>query len=168
MAYSVIATPVTGTTISTTAFGILVKDNFDAAFPLGVDGWTAYVPTLVQSSSVTNTVTYAKYQRVGRLIVAQVLLACTGAGVANNAVTVGLPVTAATSAAIVVGSGVIYDQSANINYGGLAYIASTTAVRFVGTSTDVAVAQGQTGAPFAAALANLDTVTMYVTYEAAS
>lgn len=142
------------------------SDAWQTAVPLGA--WVSYTPTLTQSGAVTKTVTYAKYNRVGRMINLNVLLACTGAGTANNAVAVGLPVAAATSTGTVMGAGVIFDQSANANYGGVAYIASSTTIQMVPSSANVAVVQGQTGASFAAALANLDTVTFSGAYEAAS
>lgn len=170
MAYSVITTPVTGTTISTTAFGVKVKDNFDAAFPLGVAAWTAYTPTLTQSATVTKTVTYANYQRVGRLIFAQVYLTVTGAGTAANAIVIGLPVAVARGGTqpFEVGTATVFDSSANLAYKGnviLTNVANTTAVwvRASGTSTNVLGA-----ADFTAALASGDTVAMTIQYEAAS
>lgn len=167
MAYSVIATPVSGTTISTTAFGILVKDNFDAAFPLGVDGWTSYTPTLTQSATVTKTVNYAKYIRIGRTIICSVDLAVTGAGTAANGVVIGLPVAASSAHGRSLGTGSIFDTSAGTVYNGIAdFFGATTTVQLWSTSTDSGNTLG--AAVFTAALAAGDAVNIHVIYEAAS
>lgn len=165
MAWSTPSTWVAGAVLTAAQLNAQLRDNLNAAFPLAVDAWTTYTPTLVQSGAVTKTATYAKYQRVGRLIVAQVNLAVTGAGTAANAVAIGLPVTAATSD-LIVGTGNLFDQSANLTYKGLAYLASTTTVWLLATNTTANTALGVDA--FTAALANLDAVRMTVTYEAAT
>lgn len=165
MAYSVLATVVTGTPISSTSFGNAVKDNFDAAFPLGVDGWTTFVPTLVQLGAVTKTGTYAKYQRIGRTILAQVNLAVTGSGTGANAVAVGLPVTAAANQ-VMCGTGYIYDVSANFTYKATVEMNSTTTVLLRPTTTTANDFLGV--AVFTAGLAVGDLVTYCITYESAS
>lgn len=143
-----------------------IRDNLLAAFPLAVNGWTSYTPTLTQSGAVAKTVTYAKYQRVGRIITVQVFLSCTGAGTAANAVVVGLPVTAAHSTLISLGVGAIFDSSAGTVYKGLVIPASTTTIQFRPMNTTTA---GVLGADtFTLALASGDTVDFTATYEAAS
>ena len=140
------------------------SDAWQTAVPLGA--WTAYTPTLTQSVTVTKTVTYAKYQRVGRMINVQALLACTGAGTAGNAVVFGLPVAAANATSLTpCGTFYLRDDSAGTSYHGAAV--------FAGVTTSVnGVANAQTNylgvASFAAALANLDVVGVALTYEAAS
>lgn len=127
-------------------------------------GWTTYTPTLTQSGAVTKTVTYAKYEKVGRMVTVNVRLDVTGAGSANNAVTVSLPFTAATSA-IDIGVGRIVDASAAQGFTGTAYLASTSTVYLNDTTQAAAVALGQTGAAFSAALASGDSITCSFTYE---
>jgi hypothetical protein len=144
-----------------------IRDNQLAAFPLGIGGaWTSYTPTLTQLGAVTKTVTYAKYQRVGRLIVAEMLLAVTGTGTAANIVTVSLPVTAAQAGNIAVGSGYIYDVSAALTYKGIVVLNSTTTATMFPTNTTTGGALGAD--TFTAGLAAGDAVTLNVTYEAAS
>jgi hypothetical protein len=65
--------------------------------------WESYTPTLTQSSTVTKTVTYAKYTQINKLCIVNVRLDVTGAGTAANSVVVGLPLTSA-SANINIGS----------------------------------------------------------------
>jgi hypothetical protein len=130
-------------------------------------GWTSYTPTLTQSATVTKTVSYAKYEKIGRQVTVIVQLAITGSGTANNPVQVGLPFTAGTAAFY--GSGYITDTSAVTNYPMIAVPASTTAVQFIDSTAGTGgVLMGQTGAAFSAALAVGDGVNFGVTYEAAS
>lgn len=165
MAYP--ATPktwVAGDVLTAAQLNAELRDALLGAFPLGVGAWTSYTPTLTQSGAVTKTVTYAKYQRVGRLIHATWSLAVTGTGTGVNVVTVSLPVTAA--AAVTAGSGFIFDSSASLHYGGIAVLNTTTTCQLLSTSTDTTVFLG--GAVFTAALAAGDVVTGSVTYESAA
>lgn len=166
MAWSTPRTWSTGELVTAAHLNQEVRDNLAAAFPLGVDGWTSFTPTLTQSATVTKTLTYARYQRVGRLIVAQVFLTVTGSGTASNGIIIGLPVTAAlTTQPLEVGTGTVFDVSANQAFKGNAILNSGTGVniRATGTSTSVMGA-----ADFTAGLANNDTVSYTVMYEAAS
>lgn len=168
MAYP--ATPktwVAGDVLTAAQLNAELRDALLGAFPLGPPdtAWTSFTPTLVQPGAVTKTVGYAKYQRVGRIIVAQVNLSVTGTGTAANPVRIGLPVTAATSD-VTVGSGRIYDSSANTMFGGIAHLNSTTTVSLVASATNGGDFLGAVG--FAAALAVGDVVTYMVTYESAT
>jgi hypothetical protein len=128
--------------------------------------WTAFTPTLTQSATVTKTVTYARYTRIGRMITVEVVLAVTGSGTAGNAVVIGLPVTAATASTLPVGAGYIFDTSATDTIAGAAYLATTTTIQLLS-----ARATGQAlgvGSGFAAALASGDVVAFSVTYEAST
>lgn len=165
MAYAALSTVVTGTGIAS-SWGNQIKANFDAAFPLGVTGWTSYTPTLTQSGAVTKTVTYAKYQRVGRLITVTCFLTVTGSGTANNPVIVGLPVAAASSTTnLPMGTMFVFDNG-TAWYHGVCLLSTTTSVWGLANADNVYL--GQTGGDFAAALANTDVVGINVTYEAAS
>ncbi len=127
-------------------------------------GWTSYTPTLTQSSAVTKTVTYAKYEKIGRLVICQVLLNVTGTGAANNSVTISLPFTAASSN-IDTGSGHIFDSSAGTNNPGIAFTSSTTTVALVDATAATGATLGVTGAVFSAALASGDAVLFNIMYE---
>jgi hypothetical protein len=130
--------------------------------------WTTYAPVLVQSGPVAATVNRATYMRIGRTIHFQVSLSVTGSGSAGSAVTVSLPVTAASSGFMIPGGGHIGDSSAATNYPGLTWLQSTTSVVLFAaavTSGTLAYPLGQTS--FTAALAAGDAVTVAGTYEAA-
>ena len=128
---------------------------------------TSWTPTVTQSGSVTVTVSYAKYQRIGRLIHAQCKLDVTGSGTGANAVIIGgLPVTAATSN-LIVGTAMVYDVSATSNYPAHARLASTTTLDLYGT-TAVSADPRLGVTTFTAALASGDAVWADFNYEAAS
>lgn len=129
------------------------------------DAWTSYTPTLTQSGAVTKTVTYAKYQRTGRMISVNVMLAVTGTGSAGDQVIVGLPVTAALSSSLApIGTFIVADSSAVLNYVAGCSQASTTTV--YGLVNAAANTLGVSG--FTAALASGDTVGFCATYEASA
>jgi len=133
-------------------------------------GWTSFTPTLTQSSAVTKTVNYAKYEKIGRLVIAQISVSVTGTGVANNTVTCTLPFTAASVGGgnMDCGSGHIFDASAATNYPGVAVLNSVTTVALLDATAGTAVLSGQTGAAFSAAIALSDGISMCVMYEATS
>lgn len=165
MAYSSPATWVAGNVLTAAQLNAQLRDNLLAAFPLGVDAWTGYTPTLTQSAAVTKTVTRAVYQRVGRLVVVTFSLSVTGAGTVSNNIQVGLPVAAAASA-MPGGSMWIYDASANTNYVGVAVMLSTTTIgAIISGGTGYA---GNVGGVMAAALASGDAILGHFTYEAAA
>lgn len=144
-----------------------IRDNTLAAFPLGVDAWTNFTPTLTQSATVSKTIAYAKYQRVGRWIVANVRLVCTSSGTASNGITVGLPVPAVHVALQPVGIGWVVDISANRNYSGIALLNSSTTLQ-VAANNDPDVLGGATSLTMTAALVSTDVVGYSIVYEAVS
>lgn len=125
--------------------------------------WT---PTVTQSGSVGVTVTHARYSRIGRLIVANCQLTCTGTGTGSNAVTVSLPVTAAVGGNIAIGSGYIYDASATTNYPAIVVANTTSVAALMPASTDSGAYLG--AAVFTAALTTPDLINLSISYEAAS
>ena len=130
-------------------------------------GWSTYTPTVTQSGTVTNLHTFAKYARFGRLIVVTVQTKATAAGTANNAITVSLPVTAATDAVDTISGGwMIYDDSATSYYpfGHGCRIKTSTTVSFVDGDGDA----GLTASDSPVTLANNDFIWFSCMYEAAS
>lgn len=167
MAWSTPRTWTTGELVTAAHLNQEVRDNLAAAHPLGVDAWTPYTPTLTQSGAVTKTVTYAKYQRVGRLIHFAVNLSITGTGTASNVVLVGLPVAASAGFdGCQLGPGLIYDSSASTVYNGNAAVVGTTTAHIWPAADGAVTALG--GRAFTAALASGDLIRMSGTYEAAS
>ena len=150
------------------AWGTQVNANFDEVYTqllskLGV--WTSYTPTITQSGLVGNTVTYARYLKIGRLVVVQTYQSAIASGTANNKIQVALPFTAAQSS-LVVGSFYIYDASVNINYLGHAALDTTSTVTGLISGTNNYM--GATGSGFTAALASGDSILAFVIYESAS
>ena len=125
-----------------------VRDNLKA---IG-DAWTSYTPTLSQgaSTNIAKTVDYAKYVAAGKLIIGQVKLTPSAGGTAGSAITITLPVTAATSG-IIVGPG-WYSDTGTSDYRGHAFLATTTTLVIyrpvvgtggaIGLDPNIAVASG--------------------------
>lgn len=167
MAYTTPRTWVTGELVTAAMLNANIRDNENAAFPLGVDAWTTFTPTFTQGATITKTVTYAKYQRVGRLIVAQVLLAVTSAGTANTQIIVSLPVTGVGGGNQPIGVFYMSDTSTSpFNYMGFAAMVSTTTVSGIGSG--FAGYMGATAGPGGVTLASGDSIGYSVMYEAAS
>lgn len=129
--------------------------------------WTSYTPALVQSSAVGKTVNYAKYVKRGRVVSVNVLLTCTGAGVAANNIVVSLPVTpdASYAAGVPMGSFIVRDASTGFSYPGIA-VCSASGTDVVGIGYAQQNFLGQAG--MTNALASGDTVGFSLTYESAS
>lgn len=125
--------------------------------------WQSYTPTVIQSGTVTVTVTYAKYISAGKRVRVQVKLTVTGSGTTNNAITVSLPVTAITSG-IIVGDGLVIDQSVDW-YPALVQTQTTNTVSFL--RTDASPASGAIGVNPNFGLANTDLIFFDIEYEAA-
>ena len=67
MAWSTPRTWSTGELVTAAIMNAHVRDNLNAAFPLGVDAWTVYTPTLT-NITLGNGILIGKYHRVGRTI----------------------------------------------------------------------------------------------------
>lgn len=164
MGYTAPTTRATGFFVTAAVWDQDVVDNQNAAFPLGVDAWTDYTPTLVQTGAVTKTVTFCKYQRIGRTIFVRMRLNVTGAGTAPAPVQIGFPVTAAAAVSVPCGHGMVFDASATTRYAGTFEQASTTAAELTTDATG-----GSTwGTTPNIALASGDVITAQFCFEAAS
>jgi hypothetical protein len=127
--------------------------------------WTSYTPTLTQSSAVAKTVNWSRYARYGRTIIWSFSVTATAAGTTSNAIQLSLPVTAAASVNIIIGSGNITDSSGGAGgiYNGAWKMASTTTIGLTQTGSTSFV-----GVAPAFALANTDSCEGFVIYEATS
>lgn len=151
------------------SWGLQVNANFDAIYDdvlAKLTTWTSYTPSLVQAGSVSKTVTYARYFKLGRLVVGQVLLAVTGSGSSATTITVSLPVTAAQAGNISAGVGSVYDATGPTTYPGRVLLNTTGTMALSGSDVTSGGYLGSTG--FTAALASGDSVDMIFAYEAAS
>lgn len=141
------------------------SDTWIDAIPLGQ--WIPYIPTLTQNAGVvTKTVNYARYARVGRFIVVNVMLTVTGAG-AVGAIEVGLPISSALTGNLSIGNFYVADAStAPFNFHGIA--APTGALVVRGITNGNAQYLGVAASAMPNALAAPDVLSVSVTYEAVS
>jgi hypothetical protein len=122
--------------------------------------WVDYTPTLTQSATVTKTINHARYCQIQKTVIVQIFMTATSAGTAGQIVTVGLPFTAKNTSAFI-GSGFIYDASANFMYTILPTAdAGPTFTMFYQTGNNF-------GASPAVTLANTDQLRFCLTYEIA-
>jgi len=137
--------------------------------------WTSFTPVVEQDSgsSVTVTVTSARYRQLGKVVHFEVVLNVTGAGNANNPIITTLPPITPyadwSTNPQYCGQGILTDVSLNLQYPFFAQIISTTAYRLrpvvSGMSTAGQIWLG--GIQFTAALASGDDIRCSGTYEAA-
>ena len=84
-----------------------------------VSQWTAWAPTITQSSSITYTNSYGRYMRIGRTIIAQFRFLITGTGSAGSRLYLATPTSRAyTTAEQVVGDFQYTDTSSGAVYRG--------------------------------------------------
>ena len=140
-----------------------LESRFAAKYTTG-GAWTDYTPTLAQGATgnISKTIQYARYLQIGKLVVVTVRLDITGAGTANNGITVSLPVTAYGTNNNAFGSGryndggVVYQCVVSQASSTTAYLvrADVTSAGSVGTDPNIATANG-------------DSLQFTLTYEAA-
>ena len=135
-----------------------------AGFPVDTGAWTSYTPTWLQgATNITKTVNYAKYMKVGRMVVASVQMTATGAGTASNQLTVSLPFTRAAGANVM-GSFWFNDTGVGGGAGTVVPTSNTTVAFLIGGFPTGTL--GTFG--FTAAIASGDYLLFVVTYEADS
>jgi hypothetical protein len=142
----------------------ILAADLATVFPVGVDAWQSFTPSVTQSNAVSVTVNQAMYMKIGRLVVANYYLTCTGTGTAGQRVIIGLPVASATAGLAACGSGMIFDASATAFWSGTAIVDTATTFRFSGYN--VGNYLGTAG--FTAALASGDIISAFVSYQADS
>lgn len=102
--------------------------------PVAATGSLSYVPTLTQSSAISKTVDYAKYQRFGPMVWVQVGLSITSSGTAGQPILCTLPTTATATANAFYGSGMMRNVAGG-NYPFLVQFQSSTTVAFIRTDS---------------------------------
>ena len=123
--------------------------------------WESYTPTVkAGATTLTGTVNTARYCQIQKTVIVQIFLTVTGAGTASQIVAVGLPFTAKNTSAFI-GSGFVYDASANFMYNILPTAdAGPTFTMFYQTGNNF-------GASPAVTLANTDQLRFQLAYEIA-
>jgi hypothetical protein len=122
-----------------------------------------FVPTLTQGVTVTKTTTYARYEKVGRWVTAQGVLACTSAGTANTAIQIGIPA-GLTAVQTLVPVGLVWWIASGVYYPVPAALGTTTT--FVGLILGSALNLGQTSGTFDNQIASGDTIAFNIRFEA--
>ena len=117
-----------------------------------------YTPTLTQGVTLSKTVVRARYFQFQKFVQGQILMNCTSAGTAAQAVAVGLPISARVTSSMAA-FGYIYDANTNTIYNLTGYTATGTTLQFY----------YQTGNPFgvspAVTLATSDQIAINFSYE---
>ena len=124
-------------------------------------GWIDWTPVVTQSSTVTASITIAKYFQMNGLVYLWVVLGITGSGVAGNEIVVsGLPFNFDTHGSrVVVGSAAILDTG-TAGYDCLVEAFVVDKVRFLRDS-------GSVGVSPSFALASSDIIGFHATYKRA-
>lgn len=125
--------------------------------------WEAWTPAVVQNGAVASTNNLGRYTQINKLVIAVARVTITGAGTANNTVTLSLPLTANNNSAQIVGSGFIYDASTNRIDIVAAEVATATTIRFY---RNAAPANSFWGIDPNVALASGDSISVSLWYEA--
>ncbi len=141
--------------------GVYIGDQ-----PVAGAAWTSYTPSLTQSVTVTKTVTYARYLKIGRMVTVEVYLLPTSSGTANQIIQIGLPFNA-VQASIPGGNWYWYDASANVNFCGTAIVTAATTMGGLVHGTGALVGQTNGATPVVPnQVASGDALLWTMTYEA--
>jgi len=160
MAWTTPRTWVAGETVTAALLNQQIRDNEAAIFPIG-GTFASWAVAVRQSSTPAQTVNYARYFKIGRLVYAAWSVTINGAGVANNSIIVdNLPVAAAVASGIH-GSFKYFDAGNTVRAGHV-WGASTTSLAFNYTSFGNNMGIGDF------AMAAGDVIEGFVMYEGAS
>lgn len=91
---------------------------------------STWTPNVTQGVSVTVTVTYARYIRLGRLVICFFSLAVTGAGTAGQPISVGTLPFAGFTSGLIVGSGEVVDASPAAKAEANIFLVTTSSIDF--------------------------------------
>jgi hypothetical protein len=107
------------------------------ASPVGYPQWFNYVPILSQGAStdIAKTVTFAKYNLVGRVVTTKVVLMATGTGTAGSNILITLPIAGVRGRDYgIIGTGLYDDISSNTYCCVASYTNKNTEVMLIATS----------------------------------
>ena len=107
-------------------FPFVAGDVLTAAELNGIgEAWTSYTPVIKGgATTVTATITYAKYQQINKLCYVQVLATVTSTGSANGAITISLPIAPLYQDVRLARGNFFLDDNGTGIYSGLAIISS--------------------------------------------
>jgi len=124
--------------------------------------WLSWSPTFKQSNTPAQTVTDARYMRLGRTVIASAFVTFSGDGTASNAITCTYPVTPRTPTnAPVVGTFTYFDSGSTNHQGSIIYSTAST-VKFIYDGFGNDMGSGDF------AITSGDSMRVFFTYETAS
>ena len=127
--------------------------------------WTSFTPTLFQNAGIAITANGSRYKQIGTTMFVHISLDANGNGTGNNIVYIeGLPGTRGTSDGMSVGSGRLYDISANVTYGFISELATRSGNSGFTMSGDWATGGAWGNSP-SLALGTGDRIDAVLTYE---
>ena len=115
-----------------------LRDNMDylnQEFVAKLGQWTSYVPTWTQSATISKTVTYSRYIKLGRMVHWQFMLDPTSNGTAANNMLLTLPVNCAQAGNLNIGTALLFNGSVSIMLACVTNTASTIAFSADGAGT---------------------------------
>lgn len=159
----------TGDVVTAALLDTHLRDNMDylqQEFVAKLGQWTSYTPAFTQSAVISKTVSYARSIKIGRMVIGNIVLGATSAGVANNPIIVVAPYTAASASGITCGAGTFFDASTSTRFAVSVLLATNANFQFVhGANTAF---MGQTSGGFTGAIASGDSISFQFSYESAS
>lgn len=130
--------------------------------------WTSYTPTWTQSATITKTVNWARYIQIGKLVIGSVQMTATSVGTNNNAIVIGIPVTASTNNYIM---GQLLVKSGSVLATGVAVYDTQSTLKFYPYGSSYNIEDGfwglSGGSPTGKTVANNDIFRVQFSYEAA-
>lgn len=126
----------TGDVVTAALLDTHLRDNMDylqQELVAKLGQWSTHTPTWTQSATISKTVTYSRYIKLGRLVIWEFALTASSSGTAANALSLTLPANCAQAGNLPVGSAYLYNTSVNI--GLIPLTASSTTLTFSNTNT---------------------------------
>lgn len=124
--------------------------------------WTSFTPSWTQTSGITFTIAYCKYQVTGKTVHYQGSLVATNSGTASGAITVTTPISIVGASTFrTLGAANFYDASTSTMYQLGAYAAAAGSINFIGDTTG----GNNFGTAPAVTIAAGDYINFAVTYE---
>lgn len=124
--------------------------------------WETWTPVIKQPGVITTTISFARYARIQKIVVASFALTITGTGTAGQSLDISLPLTS-NNTVFSQGSFSLFDTSATTSYAGSFYHFNTTNAFILGDWA----ANGVWGTVPNLAVANGDQFRGTMIYEAA-
>lgn len=124
-----------------------------------------WATTITQGVAVAHTANRASVAKMGRRVLGEMHLTCTGSGTASNLITVGLPYPRAAAVAHTIGSGYVLDASTGNYHPVIVFVGAAQTASFILASATATQFLGQAGVT---QLASGDIISITFQYETTS